>query len=92
MHSIGYAIFYWLGLRCGVGTIKPDLHVRRFVESAIGRRPPPQETVEALVNIAGDMGLKTYKLDSAIWHHQHELTPRGRAMSAQDRNDTRCAK
>jgi hypothetical protein len=76
MHSIGYTIFHWLCLRCGVNTIKPDLQVLRFVESAIGRRPSPQETVEALVNIADDMGRETYKLDSAIWHYQRERASR----------------
>lgn len=44
-HSIGQTLFQWLRLRCGINTVKPDVHVRRFVSNAIGRKPTPKETV-----------------------------------------------
>ncbi len=71
-HSMGYAIFQWLRLRCGMPTFKPDLHVLRFVETAIGRRPSPYETVGALVEVAGLLKLETHRLDAAIWQYQKD--------------------
>jgi hypothetical protein len=51
-HSIGFALFHWMCLRLGVDTVKPDVHVKRFVENAIGRRPSDTDIVTALVDIA----------------------------------------
>jgi hypothetical protein len=33
--GLGPAVYQWLVMRQGVDTIKPDVHVRRFVESAV---------------------------------------------------------
>ena len=48
-HSMGYAIFKWLQLRLGVNTVKPDVHVKKFVSNCIGRKAKDEETVEAVV-------------------------------------------
>ena len=71
-HSMGFAIFHWLCLRCGIDTIKPDVHVLNFVEEVIGRKPTPQECVEALTGIANQQRRECYSLDSAIWHRQRD--------------------
>ena len=71
-HSIGIALFHWLCLRCGIDTIKPDVHVLNFVEGIIGRRTTPQECVEALTEIARQQNRKCYRLDAAIWHLQRD--------------------
>jgi hypothetical protein len=71
-HSIGVAIFEWLRLRVGIDTVKPDLHVRRFVEQAIGRRPSDEEVVEGLISIATALGRECYELDAAIWHKMRD--------------------
>ena len=69
-HSMGIAIFHWLCLRCGIDTIKPDTRVLQFIETAIGRRASPQESLEALVRIAREQGREARLLDSAIWNVQ----------------------
>ena len=71
-HSMGFALFNWLCLRCGIDTIKPDVHVLDFVEEAIGRRPTPRECVESLTKIASQQNRQCYSLDSAIWHLRHD--------------------
>ena len=71
-HSIGIALFHWLCLRCGIDTIKPDVHVLNFVEGIIGRRTMPQECVESLTEIARQQNRKCYRLDAAIWHLQRD--------------------
>jgi hypothetical protein len=71
-HSIGYTLYEWLRLRCGFDTIKPDLHILAFIQEAVGRRVAPTEAVHALMEICSSSGRKAYRLDSAIWHHQHD--------------------
>jgi hypothetical protein len=36
--GLGPAVYQWLVMRQGVDTVKPDVHVRRFAEAAVGRR------------------------------------------------------
>jgi hypothetical protein len=65
--GLGFAVFHWLVIRQGVESIKPDVHVLRFVETAIQRPPKDWEAVEMLVRAAGDLGMPVHKLDWAIW-------------------------
>ena len=69
-HNIGYTLFHWLQLRCGVDTVKPDVNVIKFVSSTVGRRVTAREAVAALEKIAKDSGREAYRLDSAIYHFQ----------------------
>ena len=69
-HSMGYAIFKWLQLRLGVDTVKPDVHVKKFVSECIGRKAKDEETVEAVEVIAKDLQIPAYRLDAAIWDYQ----------------------
>lgn len=68
--GLGFAIYQWLVMRQGVETIKPDVHIRRFVESIIHRSPTDDELVEALEKVARLLGLKAYELDWRIWEYQ----------------------
>lgn len=71
---MGLAIFQWLQLRCGIDTIKPDVHVLRFVKNTIGRKATPTEASSSLNAIAIETGREAYRLDSAIWHLQRGET------------------
>lgn len=71
-HSVGFALFHWLCLRCGIDTIKPDVHILNFVKNTIGRTVGPVEAVQALMRIAKQQRRKGYRLDSAIWHAQRD--------------------
>lgn len=69
-HSIGFTLFSWLQLRLGVPTVKPDVHVVRFVSNAVGRKVSKKETSESLRLVAEQTEREPALLDSAIWHHQ----------------------
>ena len=71
-HSIDFALFHWLCLRCGIDTIKPDLHIINFVSNSIGRKASPNECVEALMRISKEQNRKAYLLDAAIWNYQRD--------------------
>lgn len=71
-HSMGFALFHWLCLRCGIDTIKPDLHIINFVSNSIGRKASPNESVEALMKVSKEQNRKAHLLDAAIWHYQRD--------------------
>lgn len=70
IRGLGFAVYQWLVMRQGVATIKPDVHVRRFVESIIRRSPTDDELVQALEEVARRLGVKAYELDWRIWEYQ----------------------
>jgi hypothetical protein len=67
--GLGEAVFQALVMRQGVDTVKPDVHVHRFVESAIGRRLSDAETVQVVSAAARRLGWKAAELDWSIWEH-----------------------
>lgn len=70
--KMGFAIYKWLVMRQGVETIKPDIHVRRFVESIIHRVLCDNELVTLLEKVAKQLGMKAYELDWRIWEYQRK--------------------
>jgi len=73
-HSIGFTLFSWLQLRLGVPTVKPDVHVVRFVSSTIGRKVSDREASESLRLVAKQTNREPALLDSTIWHYQRGRT------------------
>jgi len=65
--GLGIAVYHWLVMRQGVDTVKPDVHVRRFAEAAVGRRLSDEEVVEVVTRAAHQLGKKAFELDWAIW-------------------------
>lgn len=63
----GYAIHKWLTIRCGVESVKPDLHIRRYVEQFVSRRLTDTEVVVVLERVAADLDLPPSSIDAAIW-------------------------
>jgi hypothetical protein len=57
-------------MRQGVDTVKPDVHVRHFAESALGRPLSDTDVIEVVVAAAQSMGVKAYELDWRIWEFQ----------------------
>jgi len=74
IRGLGFAVYQWLVMRQGMPTIKPDVHVRRFVESIIRRSLTDDELVQALEEVARRLGLKAYELDWRIWEYQKNTT------------------
>ena len=59
-------------MRQGVDTVKPDVHVRRFAESAVGRPLGDSEVIEVVSRAAKRLGIKAYELDWRIWEASQE--------------------
>ena len=68
--GMAFAIYKWLIMRQGVETIKPDIHLKRFVKSTIQRDIPELELVEVLEDVARQLKMKASHLDWAIWEYQ----------------------
>jgi hypothetical protein len=65
--GLGIAVYHWLVMRQGVDTVKPDVHVRRFAEAAVGRPLTDLDVVEVATKAAHQLGKKAFELDWAIW-------------------------
>lgn len=65
--GLGIAVYHWLIMRQGVDTVKPDVHVRKFAEGAVGRSLSDLDVVEVVVKAAHQLDIKAYELDWAIW-------------------------
>ena len=65
--GLGRAVYESLLMRLGVETVKPDVHVRRFAEAAVGRRLRDDDVVEVVTRAAAALGVRAYDLDVRIW-------------------------
>jgi hypothetical protein len=65
--GLGPAAYYSLLMRLGVDTVKPDVHVRRFVERVVGHAVTDAELVRAVTEAARRLGRPARELDAAIW-------------------------
>ena len=74
--GLGTAVYHGLVMRLGVETVKPDVHILRFVSDAIGRPVNELEAVEALEQVAQRLDLSPRTLDWSIWEYQRSLRSR----------------
>ena len=65
--GLGRAVYESLVMRQGVDTVKPDVHVRRFAEAAVGRRLSDADVVEVVTRAARSLGVNAVDLDLRIW-------------------------
>jgi hypothetical protein len=65
--GLGRAVYHSLLMRQGVDTVKPDVHVRRFAEAAVGRRLADADVVEVVTKAARCLGINANELDWRIW-------------------------
>ena len=68
MKGLGRAVYESLVMRQGVDTVKPDVHVRRFAEAAVGRKLNDDDLVEVVKRAAELLGLTAQELDLRIWN------------------------
>lgn len=68
--GLGPTVYRWLVMRLGVETVKPDVHIRRFVEDCLRRGVTDDEIVEVVCAAARELGMRTYELDWSIWEYQ----------------------
>ena len=67
---LGMAAFQGLRMRLGVDTVKPDVHLRHFVEPLVGHRVADAELVRVIEEAARHLTMSARALDLAIWEHQ----------------------
>ncbi|HDS84608.1 MAG TPA: hypothetical protein ENN97_05360 [Phycisphaerales bacterium] len=72
--GLGYAVYNWLVMRQGIETVKPDVHLRRFVQNIVGHDFTDTELVDILEKVARTMNKKAYELDWSIWEYQRTKT------------------
>lgn len=65
--GLGPAVYQWLVMRQGVDTVKPDVHVRRYAEAAVGRSLSDADVVELVTRAARVLDIKAFELDWRIW-------------------------
>lgn len=68
--GLGAAAYQWLIMRQGVETVKPDVHLHRFVASVLSREVSDWELVHLLERVSTELGVKAYELDWRIWEYQ----------------------
>jgi len=72
--GLGPAVYRSLAMRMGVDTVKPDVHVLRFVSAAIGRNATQAEAVEGLTEVAVRLGVPARDLDWSVLGYQKMKT------------------
>jgi hypothetical protein len=65
--GLGAAVYQGLIMRQGVDTVKPDVHVRRFAEAAVGRPLSDADLVEVVTRAARALEIDAHQLDWRIW-------------------------
>jgi len=70
--GLGPAVYRWLVMRLGVDTVKPDVHVVRFVSRAVGRPVSEAESVQGLEVAAKQLGVRANILDWSVWERERE--------------------
>lgn len=68
--GLGPAVYRWLVMRLGRDTVKPDVHVRRFVRRCLGRDVCDGELVQLVTEAAVQIGWTPRNLDWAIWESE----------------------
>jgi hypothetical protein len=71
--GLGPTVYNWLVMRLCIETVKPDVHILRFVEDTLGRSTSPSDAVTVVCEAARRIGLKSYELDWRIWEYQRSL-------------------
>lgn len=67
--GFGIAGFQYLRLLLGADTTKPDIHIVRYVGTAIGRTVTDVQAIDLLERAAAIAGVKVRALDSTIWRN-----------------------
>jgi hypothetical protein len=74
IRGLGPTVYQGLVMRAGVETVKPDVHLLRFVKRATGRAVSELETVDALEEVARRLELSPRTLDWSIWEYQRGIS------------------
>ncbi len=71
VRGVGYATWHYICMLSGNDNlVKPDVHVKRFVEFVLGYEPCKTGIVTMLQETANVIGITPKQLDNSIWNHQ----------------------
>ncbi|MBM3331799.1 hypothetical protein FJY68_08115 [candidate division WOR-3 bacterium] len=65
--GIGLATFQYLRMLFGVSTVKPDVHIKRFVGVSLGRPIRDLDAIGLIEAVASRIGTEPTSLDHALW-------------------------
>jgi len=65
--GIGLATFQYLRMMLGVSTVKPDVHIKRAVSAALGRRVTDLEAISLVERASDVLGLPATLVDHNLW-------------------------
>lgn len=65
--GIGIATYQYLRMLLGIDTVKPDVHIKRFLEKILNRKLKEEYCIKLLESIAKKMNIPSISLDHAIW-------------------------
>jgi hypothetical protein len=67
IRGFGLAGFQYLRMLFGANTTKPDVHIRRYVGAAVGRRVSDVQALDLLEEAADAHGVALRDVDTTIW-------------------------
>ncbi|MBO0419687.1 hypothetical protein JZO80_05885 [Vagococcus fluvialis] len=67
--GIGIATARYLAILLNIDTVKPDVHILKFISNALDRKVKEQEAVDLLTLVAKEMDRPVAIIDNSIWQH-----------------------
>ena len=67
VHGIGIATFQYLRLLLGASTVKPDVHIKRAVSTALGRRVGDIEVISLFETACDYIHIPAKIMDHSLW-------------------------
>ncbi|AQP53208.1 hypothetical protein CBF34_07890 [Vagococcus penaei] len=69
VNGIGIATARYLAILLNVDTVKPDVHILKFISNALGRKVKEQEAIDLLTFVAKEMDTPVAIIDNSIWQY-----------------------
>lgn len=67
VEGIGLATFQYLRMLLGVSTFKPDVHIKKAVSIALGRKLNEMKVIELMEKASEIMGVEAIMMDHNLW-------------------------
>lgn len=67
--GIGIATARYLAILLNIDTVKPDVHILKFISNALGRKVKEQEAIDLLTDVAKEMNKPVAIIDNSIWQY-----------------------
>lgn len=69
VNGIGIATARYLAILLNVDTVKPDVHIMKFISNALDRKVKEQEVIDLLTFVAKEMEIPVAIIDNSIWQY-----------------------